>query len=93
MKEKIFNFVFKNWHWKLLALVAACLFWYAYVNIQDPVTSETINGIKVKVLNYDEFLASQYAAVLHCWPTWWSRRTGPSTSGSICTSWPRMMTG
>lgn len=57
MKEKIFNFVFKNWHWKLLALVAACLFWYAYVNIQDPVTSETINGIKVKVLNYEEFLA------------------------------------
>ena len=57
MKEKFINLFIKNWHWKILALVAACLFWYAYMNIQDPVTSETINGIKVKVLNYDEFLA------------------------------------
>ena len=57
MKEKFINLFIKNWHWKILALVAACLFWYAYMNIQDPVTSENINGVKVKVLNYDEFMA------------------------------------
>ncbi len=57
MKEKLIDLFIKNWHWKILALVAACLFWYAYMNIQNPVATETISGVKVKVLNYEEFLA------------------------------------
>ncbi len=57
MKKKLTNLFLRNWHWKILALVAACLFWYAYVNIQDPVATETLYNIPVKVLNYDGFHA------------------------------------
>ncbi len=57
VKKKIFDLFFKNWYWKLLSLVAAALFWYAYMNIQDPVATETLNGVSVNVLHYEEFLA------------------------------------
>ena len=57
VKKFIYDYLIKNWYWKLLSLVAACLFWYAYVNIQDPVTTEELTGIPVEVLHYDEFIA------------------------------------
>lgn len=56
MKKRIRDMLTKNWKWKILALMAAVLFWYAYVNIEDPVVTETIDDVKVEVMNYQDFI-------------------------------------
>ena len=57
MKKKIYDLLIKNWYWKILAFIAACLFWYAYVNVQNPVATETVSQVPVQVLHYEEFLS------------------------------------
>ena len=58
MLKKIKNLLIKNWKWKLLSLLLACLAWVVFMNIQDPVVTETISNVRVTVVNYDEYIAN-----------------------------------
>lgn len=57
MKKRIRDMLTKNWKWKILSLTAAILFWFAYVNVEDPVITETIDDVRVEVLNYQDFIS------------------------------------
>lgn len=56
MKKRLKDMLTTNWRWKIVALIAAVLFWYAYVNMENPVITETVSNVKVEVLNYQAFM-------------------------------------
>ncbi len=51
MKEVLKKIFTKNIGWKILSLVAAIGFWLIVVNIIDPTTKRTFEGIPVEILN------------------------------------------
>ena len=51
MKHAIKKIFTKNVGWKLLSIIAAALFWLIVINIIDPTTKRTFEGIPVEILN------------------------------------------
>ena len=50
--KELFNRVILNNVWyKLLSLVVAVMIWLIVINIADPVTTKTFNGLQVNILN------------------------------------------
>ena len=51
MKARIKSFFTRNIGWKILSIIIAGLFWLISVNIIDPTTKRTFEGIPVEILN------------------------------------------
>lgn len=54
MRKKLTN----NWGLKLISIIAAVLIWLLIMNNNDPVTTFTINGIKIEFLNEDSAITA-----------------------------------
>lgn len=51
MKSRIKSLFTRNIGWKILSIIIAALFWLIAVNIIDPTTKRTFEGIPVEILN------------------------------------------
>ena len=60
MKEKLAN----NFGLKLISLAAAIVIWFLVVQINDPVISESYDGITVEMLNVKALASDQEYSVL-----------------------------
>ncbi|MBO6108460.1 MAG: hypothetical protein J6P16_03540 [Eubacterium sp.] len=58
MKDFLKKVFTNNIGWKILAVLAACIFWIIAVNIIDPVTKRTFEDIPVEVLNESAITSS-----------------------------------
>ncbi len=55
------NRLFNNWPWKLLSVLFAIILWFMIINYQDPVTSKTIDNVKVGIINEDTITSKNRA--------------------------------
>ena len=59
MGKKLTN----NWGLKLIAILFALILWFAVINIDDPVVSETFKNIPVQLVNTETLTEALLASI------------------------------